>query len=813
MIKSHWQLRLILCCISLLLGLIAISSLQADYIFFKDGYVLQGTPMKVYENITDSSGIHVPISKLGGFYFVDDRVRRIYFSQSLVASADPLDRTDQLEQFVFRPNNKQWHPSGSILKAYKLNKTSEWKPDGTRTQDINSRSAPTEIQVDQCIEKLSPTSMEVSTKRFTNTFTHYLTKEFTPEVLLPILRQRIITEAKEQKRAVTFDDRLRVARFLGQAGWHEQAQAELTEIAKEFPSDLPRLTQVREDLRKSQVKLKLEEIEDAVAAGQHAFAQNLMTSINQDGADTQDLTRLSTFRTKYKQQNADLERLRRLLSQTRQRAGGAGGAGLALTAASLLDEIDRDLNLDNAKVLSVFLKLAEQEERFAAKGQPPASNPEQLLALALTGWLQGAEAADQSREAAERMLRGREFLQSFLLTDDDSTRQKMLSDYLVKSPLKADEVVQLIDQLPPPRAEAISKPILDLVTRSSTNWPKGVKYRVYLPPEYHHHRSYPLLILPPNFGESYETATASWLEPAARKGFIVAVPEWVDGQQNRYLSSDKEQEAVLETLRDMRRRFRVDSNRVSLAGFSSGGSLVFDVALTRPHLFASAAVICGLAPDGMEKLRYNAQYLPFYIVDSSRNPFREKVGSARKDALMLLFEYWIPKGYPSLLVEYQGRGFEQFIAEPANIIDWMSRKKRAAALPELGKADLSGNRLGQEFRIIRPSANRFYWIGVGDHQASEQSPVLVSGGWEKEYPNSLRCVLSGVKKARFWLNSSMVNFENPVEIRLSGPPGSTWQSHFKKKLEPNLGVLLEDYYQRGDSKNLFVQYVDYPFPK
>ncbi|HQR07837.1 MAG TPA: alpha/beta hydrolase-fold protein [Gemmatales bacterium] len=811
MIKSRWQLRLLLCCVSLSLGLIAFSSLQADYIFFKDGYVLQGTPMKVYENITDSSGIHVPISKLGGFYFVDDRVRRIYFSQSLVGSADPLDRSDQLEQFVFRPNNKQWHPSNSALKPYKLTKTGEWKPDGTRPLDMISRSAPTEIQVDQCIEKLSPTAMEVSTKRFTNTFTQYLTKEFTPEALLPILRQRIRTEAAEQKRSVTFDDRLRVARFLGQAGWYDQAQKELTEIAKDFPpTELPRLTQVREDLKKSQVKLKLEEIEDAVVAGQHTFAQNLMTSMDQDGADAQDLTRLSTFRNKHKQQNADLERLRKLLSQARQRAGSSS---LALTAASLLDEIDRDLNLDNAKVLSVFLRLAEQEERFAAKGQPSVLNPEQLLALALTGWLQGSEAADQSKAAAERLLRGREFLQTFLVTDDDFARQKMLSDYLAKSPLKADEVVQLIDQLPPAQAETISKSILDLVTRSTTNWPKGVKYRVYLPPEYHHHRSYPLLILPPNFGENYETATASWLEPAARKGFIVAVPEWVDSQQNQYQSSDKEQEAVLETLRDMRRRFRIDSNRVSLAGFSSGGSLVFDVALTRPHLFASAAVICGHAPEGMEKLRYNAQYLPFYIVDASRNPYREKIGSAKKDALMLLFEYWIPKGYPSLLVEYQGRGFEQFIAEPANIIDWMSRKKRAAAMPELGKADLSGDRRGQEFRIIRPSANRFYWIGVGDHQASEQAPVLVSGGWEKDYPNSLRCVMTGMKKARIWINSSMVNFENPVEIRIQGPPGSTWQSHFKKKLEPNLGVLLEDYYQRGDSKNLFVQYVDFTFSR
>lgn len=811
MIQLRWQTPLILSCLLLLLALLATSTVQADYIFFKDGFVIQGKLLKQYDYISDSNtGTHVAISKLGGFFWVDDRVRRIYFPTTLVASPDPLDRNDQLELFTFKHNNKQWHPSNSPLKPYTLTRTGEWKPDGTRTQDLFSKSALTEIQVDQCIEKLSPTYVEVSTRRFTNTYSHYLTKEFTPEALLPILRQRIKTEAAEQKRAFSFDDRLRVARFLAQAGWYEHAQTELTEIAKDFPSDLPKLTEVRNNLKKSQLKQKLDELDDAIAAGQHAFAQNLMTSLDQEAADTADLTKLSSLRTKYKQQNADLERLRKLLAQTRQRLGSTI---LAVNAAPLLDEIERDLNLDNAKNLSVFLKLAQQEERFAAKGQPASLNNEQLLSLALTGWLQGSEAADQSKEVADKLLHGREVLQTFLVTDDDFSRQKMLSDYLSKSPMKTDEVVLMIDQLPPPRAEIVTKPILDLVSRSSKNWPTGVKYRVYLPPEYHHHRSYPVVMVLPNFGESYETATVNWLEPAARKGFIAVVPEWVDGQQTRYLSSDKEQEAVLETLRDLRRRFRIDSNRVSLAGYSSGGSLVFDVALTRPHLFASAAVICGHAPDGIEKLRYNAQYLPFYIVDASKNPFREKLGSAHKDALMSLFEYWIPKGYPSLLVEYQGRGFEQYTAEPSIIIDWMSRKKRAAAMPELGKADLSGNRMGQEFRIIRPSANRFYWVGVGDHQASEQSPVLVSAGWEKDYPNSLRCVMTGMKRARIWINASMVNFENPVEIRIQGPPGSGWQKHFKKKLEPNLEVLLEDYYQRGDGKNLFVQYVDFSFSR
>lgn len=789
--------------------LIAVStSLHADFIFLKDGFVLQGRLIKEYQNVTDPSGFQLQLSKLGGFYFVDDSIRRTYFPASMWASSDSLDRKLQQDITYFRPNHIQWHPQNPALKAFVVNKIGDWQPDGSRTQDINSKSAKGEIQIDQVVDKLTPVAMEVITKRYTGTRSNFFTKEFEPEKVLAMLRFRIKAEVLEQKREVTFDDRIRVARFATQADWHEQALAELDNIAKLHPSELPKLNDMRQGIKRVQLKQKLEEVDDAIASGQHSNAQNMLTSLDQEVGDTEDQTKISTLRNKYKGQNAELERVRKMLAQARQ---GAATSKLNSLGSSILEEIERDLNLDNMKNLSVFLKLAEQEERFNARKQPANLTPEQLLALAVTGWMQGTEAADQSKEAAEKLITARLFVQQFLVTDDNVERQRLLQEYLSKSSPKADELVQLIDQMPPPRPEVTTKSILDLTSASSKLWREGVKYRVYLPPEYHHHRIYPVLFVIPNLGETYETTTFGWLETAARKGFLVVVPEWTQGKQDANGSSDKEHEAVLETLRDLRRRFRIDNNRVSLAGYSNGGSLVFDVALTRPHLFASAAIISGQMPNDMEKLRYNAQYLPFYVVDANKNPFREKLGPGKRDALMTLFEYWIPKGYPSLYVEYQGRGFEHFHAEKPIIVDWMSRKKRASALPDLGKADASGNRMGQEFRILRPSATRFYWVEVGDHQPTAQSPTLISAGWEKEYPNSLRCVMTGMKKARIWLNSSMVNFENPVEIRLQGPPGSVWESKFKKKLEPSVAVLLEDYYQRGDSKNLFTQYVDFHF--
>ncbi len=794
----------ILLIVLMLIGLTSVSA-QADYIFLNDGFTLQGRLLKQYDFILDASSTQVAISKLGGYYMVDDGARRTLFPTRLVSGTDALDRRLQMEMLQFRPSNLGWHPQSPGLGPYHVQKNHPWNPDGTRSQVIHSASEKNQaILIDQKVNTLSPHFLEAKVRLYRH-YVSYLTKEFEPDAILAMVRTRVKAEAKDGK--LTLDDHLRIVRFAAQAGWSEKALAELKSVAQLFPTELERLAQTRLDIKKSQIKQILEELDDAVSAGQHGRAQTLLAGLDEEGADSQELTKISVLKNKYKQQNGELERIRKLLLHRRQ---AAPNTLLSSKGQRLFDEIDRDLNLDTAPLLGVFLQMSEQEDRFAARGLPASLSAEQQLALAVTGWLLGANGAEKHAETAVKLAQGREFLQRFLTTDESAERDRLAADYLQKHPLRVDEVTQLIEQLPPPRAEPLGKSIMDLVTRSTTLWTQGVKYRLYLPPEYHHHRAYPLLILAPNFGETYESTTKAWLEPAARKGFLIAVPEWVEAEQSKFMATDKEHEAVTEVLRDLRRRFRIDNNRVSLAGHSSAGSLVFEVALSRPHLFAGAVVICGHTPDGIEELRYNAQYLPFYIVDGTKNWYREKKGPKRKDVLELLFEYWIPKQYPSLLVEYQGRGFEQFPAEVPIIFDWLSRKKRATAMPELGKPDIFGSRTGQEFRSIRPSANRFYWITCDEMTPTVKSPVLVSGSWEK---NTLRTTLSGMKKARVWLNAGMVDFELPVEIRITGGIRSTRLAEFKKKLEPNLAVMLEDYFLRGDSKNLYSQFVDFVFSR
>jgi pimeloyl-ACP methyl ester carboxylesterase len=336
---------------------------------------------------------------------------------------------------------------------------------------------------------------------------------------------------------------------------------------------------------------------------------------------------------------------------------------------------------------------------------------------------------------------------------------------------------------------------VDLTTEGN----RAIEYRLELPPEYHPHRSYPLLIALPNTEEDPKAMLARWSNHARDHGYILVVPRWADPLQLSYQGTEREQDAVPHVLRDVRRRFNVDPDRVFMTGFDQSGMLAYDVGLAKPDLFAGVVVFG--APPGKfgRSYKFNAQYLPFYVVEGQKSP--HNTGGNRD-----LFTYWVERGFPSLYVEYGGRGLEFFPAELPYIFDWMARKRRARGLPELGGPDPEGGALGREFRTERQGDNRFYWLSsddlsVGNNRVASITARIVAGD------NSILVQQAGFKQLSVWLNSAMVDFEQPVEVRVN--PGSGTGKQFKGRLTPDLRILLEDFYQRGDRRNLFVARVDF----
>src|SRR5262249_52850119 len=136
----------------------------------------------------------------------------------------------------------------------------------------------------------------------------------------------------------------------------------------------------------------------------------------------------------------------------------------------------------------------------------------------------------------------------------------------------------------------------------------GPTYIVQLPPEYRHGRSYPVLVVLHEANEKPLTMLRRWTDVAAEHGYILIAPEWQAGV-GAYSYSEREHASVLLALRDLRRKYNVDSDRVFLFGLGQGGTMAFDVGLSHPDLFAGVIPMSAHPELFAEKYFRNGQYL------------------------------------------------------------------------------------------------------------------------------------------------------------------------------------------------------------
>ena len=486
-----------------------------------------------------------------------------------------------------------------------------------------------------------------------------------------------------------------------------------------------------------------------------------------------------------------------MLENVRQAARGADSAVLRVAAGIIHDE----LNFENVGRLDAFLGQARQAERLKKEGKKSEVSAEQLLGLAVSGWLLGSASAEMSVETARRLWHGREMVLAYLRTDDADKRKAILQRHLAGSRTESaslDELLQIIRTLPPLAAEEkLPKGMAQYKIDDTT-------YFVQLPPEYRHTRPYPVVILLHQAGEKPRDILRCWADDAAENGYILLAPDWQAGLKNRYSYSEQEHAIVLNSLKDLRRRFNTDEDRVFLTGVGEGGAMAFDVGLGHPDLFAGVLPM-GAGPQFHAELCWrNAQYLPFYVVHGNQGPDGEKI----KD----LFKNWaMNRHYPSLWIDYKGRGVEWFGGELPNMFDWMRGKRRRFPMRQLG-SNGRGGIFGNEFCSLRACDNHFYWLSSDDIRNTKTletwrtryrvQPAALDARIDAD-SNKIYVNASGVGQFTVWLGRNskgedMIDFDKPVTVLHGFRP--VWTN---RKVVPSLQVLLEDLSQRGDRQQLF----------
>jgi pimeloyl-ACP methyl ester carboxylesterase len=809
MMQLRWWMSLL---IGATLPLAAAAQRRDVNIIFKDGFSIKG---KVSESVREfiydpASGRSFSIPS--GDFSIDDNVRNILFSPSHVHTVRQL-KPGEIKEPIKIVRIKSILNSREIHSSWAYTSFSKWNEQGERTVTMqNGKGQP--IYLKQKIGLLTPHYLFAVTDLY-NWDLRYSAQEFGPELMRAILLN-IFAEKKDLKTLKPAEKYLQIAAFMQEAGWFQEAETELDNITKNYPDEKKKAEEMLAKLRKDRADLFVESIKQAAKVGQHLEAIERLGDYDKRGyqkiVSPDYRNAAADLKTDYEKAKANIDQARKYLKEF------AGYTNKPMDWSKATEFIAQELNYDTVERLDEFLKSAKQYERQRKDKIDSTQSAEEVLATAVSGWLQGNQAALPDVRSALKLARAREFLVDYLQADNDQKRPGLMSGFKSGNDLPIDMMSRLIRMIPPPDAHPAKEINTQVQTIQIANG--NGSYLLQLPPDYHHQRAYPVLMVLHSGRDRADDTLRRFSEEAAKYGFILAAPLWAGNKAfgAKYQYTSKQHGIALDTLRDLRRRFQIDSDRVVMFGWEDGANMAFDVGLGHPDQFAGVVPMNGgLTPFAKRFYSTNAQYLPFYVIEGERNGGRAK-------QMRDLFKEWTRPPYVSMYVEYKGRVSEWFSAEIPLMMSWMSKKKRHTPIKELGQPNFGGG-LGEEFRSSRNGDNRFYWLSCdsidtkhqfdptsstwrGYQPATFQASLSVgnlldkSSGKEKIW-NRANLRVKGARQLCLWITPDMMDLAKPLEIFVDGRAVGGMRT-----VVPSLETMLEELYQTGDRQRLFVAKID-----
>jgi pimeloyl-ACP methyl ester carboxylesterase len=327
-----------------------------------------------------------------------------------------------------------------------------------------------------------------------------------------------------------------------------------------------------------------------------------------------------------------------------------------------------------------------------------------------------------------------------------------------------------------------------------------VRYVAQLPPEYDPLRRYPTVVVLPDDGVSIDQVLDFWAGPAdkekggdrlgqaTRHGYIVIAVDWRQPHQFSYDYSAREHRAVLGTVRDVCRRFSVDTDRVFLTGHGIGGDAAWDIAIAHPDVWAGVIPICALGDRYVTRYAENARYVAWYMVCGELDGDKMSRNAQQLDR-------YLKPNIDATVVEYLGRGYEPFGDEIQRLFDWMGRRVR---------------KFPKEIKYVtmRPWDSFVWWLEV---EGMPEKSMVAPDNWppsrgvrpfqfEGKVQTTNRITATArVEKATVWLSPELVDFNEKLLVEVNNRP-ITPRDGFVK---PDLNVLLEDARTRADRQHPF----------
>ena len=784
-----------LACLTLALGTRATA--LADKLVMKDGRVYEGKLARL-----PGTGQQAPTAPADGapeaqpIVLVDDNLRRIFVPklqvQEAVASDLPASEAFQVHQTVVRQGARTT-PIGPLLRIDPFDEF------GRRILEMNTAHG--RVSIIQGTTLITPAWTKVESVARNGGGKNYIwdmriaTSSIPSDALRKIVHKRIDPKKLES--------RLQLVRLLLQSVRYQDAQAELEQIIADFPDHKRQFEPTLRDLRQQVARQALDEIKVRRKAGQHKFAMQLLEGFPAEGVAGETLQAVKQALDEYR---AEFARRDEIIKTFAEQLESLDDAALRPRIKPIQDEIAKELNLNGLDRMAAYRQLRDDETLKA----------EDKLALAISGWLVGADDALRNLPVALSLVKVRDLVRQYLAEPSQAQRNALLAEIKSQEGATPELVAKLLEYLLPPLEIAAPPdgPPKDAPPKDAPpnfyelkiDGREGdpVTYCVQLPPEYDPHRRYPV-VLTLNGARTTPRLQIDWwagpvgpdgmrLGQGTRHGYIVLAPAWSKEGQTKYGYSAAEHTAVLNSLRDACRRFSIDTDRIFLSGHSMGGDAAWDIGVAHPDLWAGVMPIVARGDKYVKVVWENLRRLPFYLVGGQLD------GSSKDNTTEI--DRYMKRGYNATWVEYQGRCHENFSDEILRLFDWMGRCQRDFFPKDF---QCSSMRLGDNF---------FWWVELDEfsekamvdpHEFPRKGsrPALTKAAVNAK--NGLT-VTTGAGKAIVWLSPKIVDFQQKISVKVNGKAARLPPSG----VQPSLGVMLEDARTRADRLHPFWAKVEMP---
>jgi predicted esterase len=590
------------------------------------------------------------------------------------------------------------------------------------------------------------------------------------------------------------EDRIRIARFYIDAAMYEPANRELLAIRSNYPEMSDTVALVQAHLMEAQANDLLSELRMRRAAGQHRFVIDAAKQFPAENVSAGVLREVREIGGDYAKAH---ERAEQIVAQLGELQGQIKDKNRVAEIAPLRAEIIEKLNYSNLERLDAFFNLAGDAQL----------KPEEKLALAFSGWISGSAGAVTELDAALRFWQARYLLLEYLRTapDDETARKTILTKLEALEGIGPERIAQLIPFLPPVLEPAGAEPgnavKIDL---GSTEQEQKRAYWVSLPLEYDPSRSYPMIVALHDGARPYESGTlqqelgfwgGSEDKPgqSQRHGFIVIAPEYVTKEDTKgYDYAAKSHQVVIDAIRDARRRFSVDSERVFLAGHGMGADATWDIGLSHPDLFAGIIPISGAIDRYAKYYIENGRMLGIYSISGELD---HDLLNRNANSYMRMIT---PLNLDLIYCEYVGAGPESFYSEIHLLFDWMSKQRRQE-IPK--KIDI---------KTLRETDNQFYWLEFSKLLSSQTGINWSAKKPQVVHPlnvvaritpgNIIQISPAPAENYRIWLpkGEGLIDFNKRLRVQIKGK--DRFPPDFVK---PDIAAMLEHVRIHGDRQQLY----------